>query len=256
MVSFTSDQLMVIYRKHINVIRTWANRESDKCNSASDEALAALRRPVVSLIIWDLWMNTDHSTLTVKQELLAGLWKRSREEIDRQAEAVAKKSRNLGSLAERVDDLKQRFFQKFEELMAGYDARLSRMSTYLKTPAFNFFLNCLKSDDRARRIVDKYQDKVFVPADGVTEAVDWFSSNQPEQLEWIESTLRSLEEDSTFSREKIEVFRLRYFAGKRIEEVAIEIGRSTGFVSNSGRLVEAALSRLARKSRSEGGYYE
>ena len=140
---FAAEQLSAIYRKHLEVIRGWGRREC-KCQSfASDGALASIRGPVISLIVWDLWKNSESQSNRVKQELLVGIWDRSQDEINHQAVAVAKKSRSLGSVVDRTNELKQRFFQKFEELMAQYDPFVSRISTYLKIPAFNFFLNCL-----------------------------------------------------------------------------------------------------------------
>lgn len=251
-----AEQLDAIYQRHLEVIRGWGRRECKSHNGSIDAALLGLRRPLVSLIVWDLWKNLEALPRRFKKELLAGLWERSQEEINHQAVEVAKKSRNLGSVAERTDELKQSFFPKFEVLMSQYDPRESRLTTYLKIPAFNFFLNCLKSDDRPRKVLKKYQEEVFVPSDDVTESVDWFSSDQAEKLEWIDRTLGSLEESKVFSKEQTEAFRLRFIAGKRVEDVAIEIGRSTGFVSKSARLVHAALRHQSRQSHLEGGFYE
>jgi DNA-directed RNA polymerase specialized sigma24 family protein len=253
---FAAEQLWAIYQKHLEVIRGWGRRECKSHNGSIDAALLGLRRPLISSIVWDLWKNLEALPQLTKQELLAGLWERCQDEINHQAVEVAKKSRNLGSVAERTDELKQSFFPKFEVLISQYEPRESRLTTYLKIPAFHFFLNRLKSDDRPRKVLKKYQEEVFVPGEDVTETVDWFSSDQVEKLEWIDRALVSMEESKVFSKEKLEAFRLRFVAGKRVEDVAAEMGRSIGFVSNSARLVHAELRRLSRQSQLEGGFYE
>lgn len=250
---FTSDELRAIYDDHIDVFRGWSAAEAKEHCSTSEDALRGLRFPVVSALLRDLWMNCGNESL--KSELLGGLWSRCEGEMNYHAKCVAQKSDHLGSVQERIDDLKQRFIEKFTALVASYDVSKGRLNTRIKAPARNFFLNCLKADDAARRRNRKHLKIIHRDSEGPSRSLDWFSDEDQEKLAWVESAIEKLLNMEVFRDEQIRVFRLRRAEGMGIEEVAKEVGRSTGFVSTNCRLVENRLKEMARMQASEGGYY-
>lgn len=250
---FDSDELLAIYDAHIDVFRRWSTAEAKKHSANLEEALQSLSFPVVSVLLRELWMNCG--TETLKSELLGGLWSRCEKEIDYHAKYVAKLSNRFGDLKERMDDLKQRFYGKFTELMTSYDASQGRLNTRIKTPARNFFLNCLKADDSARRRDREQLKNIHRDSEEPSRTLDWFSNEDKERIAWIESTIQKLIEQGVFREEQVQVFRLRRTEGKGIKEVSKEVGRSDGFVSTNCRLVEKTLKELSRLQASEGGYY-
>lgn len=250
---FTFNELRAIYDVHIDVFRGWSAAEAKKHGSTSEDALRGLRFPVVSVLLRDLWMNCDIEVL--KSELLGGLWSRCEGEIDYHAKYVAKLSNHFGDLKERMDDLKQRFIEKFTALVTSYDASKGRLNTRIKAPARNFFLNCLRADDVARRRNRKHLKIIHRDSEGPSRSLDWFSDEDQEKLGWVESAIEKLLNMEVFRDEQIRVFRLRRAEGMGIEKVAKEVGRSTGFVSTNCRLVENKLKEMARMQASEGGYY-
>ena len=250
---FAAEKLAAIYQRHLEVIRGWGRRECGKFDFASAEALAAIRRPVVSLIVWSLWMSSE-TTADLKRSLLGGLWMRCEEEIRFHAKSVANLSQLSANLEERADDLLQSFYEKFVSILPMYSPEISRLTTYFKRPARNFFINCLKAEEVERRNGTKLR-KVMEEESHDHKPHSWFSADDPEKQDWIVKAIEKLLSTNELTERQINVFRLRVIEGKRIVDVAAECGCSNGFVSENARLVETKLRELAAKQISEGGYY-
>jgi RNA polymerase sigma factor (sigma-70 family) len=175
-------------------------------------------------------------------------------EIRFHARSVANLSQLSANVEERADDLLQSFYEKFVSILPMYSPETSRLTTYFKRPARNFFINCLKAEEVERRNGTKLR-KVMKEESHDHQPPSWFSADDPEKQAWIVKAIDQLVSTNELTELQVNVFRLRVIDGKRIVDVAKECGCSNGFVSENARFVESRLRELAAKQVSDGGYY-
>lgn len=211
-----------ILESNHTLIETWLARESGK---ASDGVIDA----VVDLVL--LTMFKEATDGDARRNLLGVLWARAESAIRYRAKAMVKNIGNRDREADRLEELMQEGFMKFEAKLNKFDpmnSQRAKLTTYLNSVYRNEFINISKS----KIMAGLKEDSLLESADSTDEEATAATSKLDDR-EAVDKALVRISENNERDAEKVEAFKKMLDQGMTNKQVAEAMGRSESWASKS-----------------------
>ena len=194
------------------LIQVWAGRQSGKA-----DALDRICDAVIDLVLWSLFNESTEQE--ARREIIGALWTRSEKTLLPGARAMVENLGNRDREKDRLKELMQQGFLKFESKLSKFDPNNSRhasLRTFLGTVYRREFINISKS----KLMVGLQEDSIPEAADFSGDEID-AEEVTTERREKVEKTLARIAFDSERDSEKEEAFKLVLHQGMTLSLIHI-----------------------------------
>lgn len=231
--------LVSIVLEYQEPIQQW----KDRSDAGSGDAAGNFSLAVQGFLLWGLLKK---ATAESRKEILGALWLQLEPIVERAATGQAARWSSQRRKDMVLDFVQEAYFC-FEEALAKYDPKGSRLPTFIKMFYHSRMINIARKSKMRPAGAQEILGEVDHPVDE-QEHESQIATERREELDLILSIVAS----EAGMASKVAAFKAVKLQQRQGKEIAIQMGRSEGWVSKACASVEAAVMSIRRERESKG----